>query len=95
MKVHSDYLYVINRLLQGQKAGRPQRGEKAEPPSGETQELSRLTARIARELKELEQQPDAQRAERLKYLQEQLDKGTYRPDLARVAEAMLRRDQEN
>lgn len=90
MRISSNYLQLINRILT-EEPGKPSgSAKKAAAKEVDRKELSKLVTGLQQEMEKIEAESGPERAARLKKLAEQIEQGTYLVDSYKLAEAMYR-----
>ncbi len=90
MRISSNYLQLINRILT-QEPGKSSNSVKKTTDSAEDRkELSKLVTTLQSEMDRIEAEGGPDRAARLQELAEQIEKGEYQVDSRQLAEAMLK-----
>ncbi len=90
MRISSNYLQLINRILT-EEPGKPSSGsKKASVREEDRKELSQLMSALQKETDRLESETGPERAARLESLAEQIEQGTYQLDSKKLAEAMMK-----
>ncbi len=90
MRISSNYLQLINRILT-EEPGKPAGGSKKASAGGEDRkELSRLITGLQQEMDRIEGEGATERSARLESLAEQIEQGRYDVDSKKLAEAMLK-----
>lgn len=96
MEIRSLYKILLGRFRETGRKVQPRQEEKSAAPrirAGDRRELSSLTAAL-QEAERLEDRSTPVDTARLKKLEKEIDSGTYRVDLGKLAEAMMRSPEE-
>ena len=90
MRISSNYLQLINRILT-EEPGKPTGGsKKISARNKDHTELSGLITGLQKELDRIDAEEGPERAARLKSLAGQIEQGTYNVDSKELASAMLK-----
>ncbi len=90
MRISSNYLQLINRILT-EEPGKPSGGsKKAAEKEVDRKELSRMVTALQGEMEKIEGEAGTERSARLEKLAEEIKNGTYHVDSKILAEAMLK-----
>ncbi len=90
MRISSNYLQLINRILTEEPGKSPASSKKGASKAEDRKELSKLVTSLQQEMERLESDSSPERAAKLKSLAEQIENGTYYVDSHKLAEAMLK-----
>ena len=90
MRISSNYLQLINRILTEEPGKSPSSAKKGAAKSEDRKELSKLVTVLQQEMERLEGKSSPERAAKLQSLAEQIENGTYYVDSQKLAEAMLK-----
>ncbi len=90
MRISSNYLQLINRILT-EEPGKPSGGsQKTVSKPEDRKELSQLITGLKQEAERLDEEARPERAAKLKSLADKIEKGEYHVDSEKLAEAMLK-----
>ncbi len=90
MRISSNYLQLINRILT-EEPGKPSGGsKKASVKAEDRKELSQLITVLQQEMERIDGETGPDRADRIRIIAAQIDQGTYDVDSNKLAEAMLK-----
>jgi anti-sigma28 factor (negative regulator of flagellin synthesis) len=90
VRISSNYLQLINRILT-EEPGKPSSGSsKASARAEDRKEISHLVTVLQQEMERVEGEAAPDRAARLESLAEQIKQGTYHVESKALAEAMLK-----
>ncbi len=90
MRISSNYLQLINRILT-EEPGKPSgNSQKATSKEEDRKELSKSITGLQQEMERLEEESGPDRAAQLKSLSEKIEQGSYHVDSEKLAEAMLK-----
>ncbi|GEM_PF-7081000 len=90
MRISSNYLQLINRILTDQPGKSSGDSQKAKPKGEDSKELSKLLTGLQEEMDRLEEESRPEKAAQLKSLAEKIESGEYHVDSEKLAEAMLK-----
>lgn len=90
MRISSNYLQLINRILTEEPGRSSNSSQKTSDKGEDRKELSQLVTVLHREMDRIEGETGPARAARLQELAEQIEQGKYQVDSNKLAEAMLK-----
>jgi len=90
VRISSNYLQLINRILTDEPGKPSGSSKKATSGSEDRKELSKLITGLQQEMDRIDAEVSPERAARLQSLAEQIEQGKYDVDSNKLAEAMLK-----
>jgi len=90
MRISSNYLHLINRILTEEPGKASGGSQKARSKGEDRKELSQLLTGLQQEMDRLEEESRPEKAAQLKSLAEKIENGEYHVDSEKLAEAMLK-----